>query len=84
LGVGLPSPLAVLKVTQVVDALRMVLGVAINDRVKGLQPPVGCVDRVNELAISIRETDAKIQSDFHWISPQREIPAEEERLALSH
>jgi len=41
-------------------------------------------DRVNELAISIRETDAKIQSDFHWISPQREIPAEEERLALSH
>jgi hypothetical protein len=57
--------LAVLKVMQVVDALRMVLSVAINDRVEGLELAVRSIDRVNKLAISGRETDAKIQSDFH-------------------
>jgi hypothetical protein len=58
-------------------------GVAINDRAEGLKLAVDCVDRIDELAISVRETDANIQSDFHSISPQREIPPEEERPSLS-
>jgi hypothetical protein len=44
---------------------------AINDRVEWFQFAVGSVDRVNKLAISVRETDVNIRSDFHSISPQR-------------
>jgi hypothetical protein len=51
----LPNRLALLQVTQVVDALGMMFMVVINECVEGLQLAVGCISRIGVLANSVRE-----------------------------
>jgi hypothetical protein len=62
----IPYALASFEVPQVIDALRMMLGLTVYDGVERLQLPVGRIDRINVGSASVGKPHSDFQADRRY------------------